>query len=156
MGITRCCREFSPRCVAECVIVVGLCCSLNSDLRIGPLRRKVLPVLKSLNMTLHRLLLFLTTHRYPAHTSKRVLRERCTKDALKVGLHRLTCAQHNTGFWTFWLFVFWCVFFFSEKAKESMRSSWRRAAASCGLISIRVDCGLGGRRQNKTNTGLNS
>lgn len=142
MGITRRCREFSTRCVVECVTVVELCCSLNSSLRNGALRRKVSPVLKSLNMMLHRLLLFLTTHSYTAHT--------------KVGLHR-SHVLSITPVPNILAIFFFCVFFcFSEKEKESMHSSWCRAAASCGLVSIRVDCGLGGRRQNKTKTGLNS
>lgn len=117
MGITRCCREFSTRCVVECVIVVGLCCSLNSNLRNEPSRGKVLPVLKSLNMMLHRLLLLLTTHSYTAHTARPVLRERCTKDALKVGLHRshvfsITPVSEHFG-------IFFGVFFVFRRRRKN-------------------------------------
>lgn len=52
------------------------------------------------------------------------------------------------------LTYFWVAFCFAEEKKNQNQYTLRGAQQQFGSPE-RVNCGLGGRRQNKTNTGLN-
>lgn len=85
MGLTRRRREFSTRCVAECVIVV---CSVLS---LQPRQRFKERTFEGEGFTRFKKLKYDAAQAtfVSDNTSRPVLRERCTRDALKVGLHRL-------------------------------------------------------------------